>query len=91
MVDASRELEAALGDGVKRIEANEQQTVVVQRRALRAKAALPAGTVISEVDLEALRPCPREAIGPDALAQVVGRKLKVPKEAGTEFLWTDLA
>ena len=32
MVDRARELEAALGDGVKRIEANERETVVLQRR-----------------------------------------------------------
>src|SRR5581483_6809388 len=36
MVDAVRELEYAMGDGVKRIEPNEEQTVVIQRRALRA-------------------------------------------------------
>jgi sialic acid synthase SpsE len=91
MVDASRELEAALGDGVKRIEANEQDTIVVQRRALRAKIPLPAGTVLAESDLEALRPCPRGAIGPDAVAKVIGKKLKVSKDAGRELLWTDLA
>jgi len=91
MVDASRELEAALGDGVKRIEANEEDTVIVQRRALRVKDALPAGTVLSESHLEALRPCPHGAVGPDAVERVIGRKLTVGKEAGREILWTDLA
>jgi N-acetylneuraminate synthase len=91
MVDASRELEAAFGDGVKRIESNEEDTVVVQRRALRVKAALPAGTVLAESHLEALRPCPHGAVGPDAVAKVVGRKLTVGKDAGREILWTDLA
>src|SRR5205823_7586903 len=32
MVDRTRELELALGNGIKRIEDNEQQTVVLQRR-----------------------------------------------------------
>ena len=91
MVDASRELEAALGDGVKRIEANEEDTVIVQRRALRVKDTLPAGTVLSESHLEALRPCPQGAVGPDAVEKVIGRKLTVGKEAGREILWTDLA
>ena len=36
MVDKTRELELALGDGFKRIE-NELNTVVVQRRSIRAK------------------------------------------------------
>ena len=37
MVDRARELEAALGTGIKRIEENELDTVVVQRRSIRAK------------------------------------------------------
>lgn len=90
MVDASRELEAALGDGVKRVEPNEDQTVVVQRRALRVKQALAAGTVIAESHLEALRPCPHGAVSPDAVDKVIGRKLAVNKDAGRELLWTDL-
>jgi N-acetylneuraminate synthase len=91
MVDATRELEAALGDGVKRIEANETETVVIQRRALRVKSNLAAGTTISEKDLEALRPCPEGAVSPDALAKVLGRRLAVAKDAGKELLWTDFA
>lgn len=91
MVDATRELEAALGDGVKRIEANEVETVVIQRRALRAKTALPAGTLLREEDLVALRPCPAEAVPPNALSQVIGRSLKVAREEGKELRWTDLA
>jgi len=61
MVDRTRELEAALGDGVKRLEANERETVVLQRRALRAKCSLPMGTRISLDDFIALRPCPGDA------------------------------
>jgi N-acetylneuraminate synthase len=91
MVDATRELEAALGDGVKRIEANETETVVIQRRALRVKSDLAAGTTISANDLEALRPCPAGAVSPDALERVLGKKLAVSKDAGKELLWTDLA
>jgi N-acetylneuraminate synthase len=32
MVDRTRELEAALGDGIKRVEANELETRILQRR-----------------------------------------------------------
>ena len=38
MVDSTRELEAALGSSVKTVAENEQQTVVLQRRCLRASA-----------------------------------------------------
>jgi len=91
MVTATRELEAALGDGVKRVEANERETVIVQRRCLRLTTALPAGTVLAEQHLEALRPCPDGAIAPSGLERVLGRRLRTDKEVGKELMWTDLA
>lgn len=91
MVDASRQMEAAFGDGVKRIEDNETETIIVQRRALRVRHRLPAGTILEEAHLEALRPCPKGAVSPDSLGSILGRKLKVDKDAGREVLWTDLA
>src|SRR5215211_1327022 len=36
MVDRTRDLERSLGDGIKRVEPNERETVVIQRRCLRA-------------------------------------------------------
>ena len=90
MVDATRELEAALGDGVKRIEANEKETVVIQRRAIRATRDLSAGTKLSPDDIEALRPCPEDAITPMDADQVVNRKLSQNKAKGEEFYWSDL-
>ena len=40
MVEKTRELELALGDGLKRIEKNELTTVVIQRRGIRASQNL---------------------------------------------------
>jgi N-acetylneuraminate synthase len=91
MVQETRRLEAALGDGVKRIEANEGETVVVQRRALRLRADVPAGRALAVDDLEALRPCPPDAVDPRHLHEVVGRKLKTAKTAGDALRWGDLA
>lgn len=90
MVDATRELEMALGDGVKRIEDNERETVVIQRRALRAVRPLPAGTVLTEDLVEALRPCPPDAVPPSALDSILGRTLVEAKDAGQEITWADL-
>lgn len=73
MVDRTRELEAALGDGVKRVEDNERETVVVQRRALHARRAIALGQTISDDDLVALRPCPAGAATPAERGAVVGR------------------
>lgn len=90
MVDATRELEAALGDGIKRVEANETETIVIQRRALRLRTAMPAGTVLSEDHLEALRPCPEGAIPPSAISSILGKRLATSKDAGKELLWSDI-
>jgi N-acetylneuraminate synthase len=90
MVDRSRELQAALGDGVKRIEANELDTVVVQRRCLRLTRDLPAGTILSDTDLEALRPAPSGSVPPYLQGEYVGRALRVDKVAGDALNFNDI-
>ena len=82
MVQRSRELEAALGDGFKRVEANEVQTAVLQQRCLRATRDLPAGHVLVASDLEALRPAPEGAAKPYELPQLLGRRLVSALQAG---------
>ena len=90
MVDRSRELEYALGDGVKRVEDNERQTVILQRRAIRYGRDLPAGTVLCAADLEVLRPCPVDGLPPYRINEVVGRALSRPVERGEDVKWDDL-
>ena len=75
MVDRTRELELAMGLGVKRVEYNELETVVVQRRSLRATTSLKSGHIISLDDFAPLRPCPTDAISPAKLRQVIGCSL----------------
>ena len=82
MVDRTRELEAALGPREKRVMENEHAAAVVQRRALRAARALDAGTVLTQADVVALRPCPADGLPPYALDQIVGRRLRVGVEPG---------
>lgn len=90
MVDRARELEAALGTGVKKVEENERETVVVQRRAIRASRPLPAGSVLTEADLTVLRPCPADGLPPYRLDEVLGQTLARALEAGEHLRWTDL-
>lgn len=90
MVDAVREAEYALGDGVKRIEPNERLTVVIQRRALRAVGPIPAGTRLTAAHVEALRPCPEGAVPPNCLDQVLGRTVRKDIPRGMELLWSNL-
>ena len=50
MVTRTRELEYALGNGIKRVEFNELETVVVQRRSLRVTTDLKNGHTLSRND-----------------------------------------
>jgi N-acetylneuraminate synthase len=85
MVDRTRELELAMGDGVKRVEENEKESVIVQRRALRLKTDMFQGEKIKEDDLEALRPCPDGAITPAQLDSIIDKQLIIPKHSGSEI------
>ena len=91
MVDRVRELELSLGEGLKRVEDNERETVVLQRRAIRCGQALPAGAVLTREDLVMLRPCPGGALPPYEVAQVLGRSLRGAKAVGDYLTWSDLA
>ena len=82
MVVRSRELESALGDGVKKVEDNESETFVIQRRALRAAKDLPAGTILNKSNVVALRPCPAEGLGPNRANILIGRLLSRPLVKG---------
>jgi sialic acid synthase SpsE len=90
MVDRSRELENALGDGIKRIEANERQSAVVQRRCLRFAHDLPAGTILAAEHLSALRPAPAGSLAPSEIEFVLGRRLAQSQPAGAELRYEDL-
>ena len=90
MVDRTRELENSLGCGAKNVEANEKETVVLQRRSIRLAAARPAGSLLRREDLTVLRPCPAQAIPPYEIDRVVGGRLRREMNAGDYLRWTDL-
>lgn len=90
MVDRTRELENAIGNGVKKVEQNEAETVILQRRAIRLALNLPAGTVLKREDLEVLRPCPSDGLPPYLLNSVVGKALREDMQQGEHLKWTDL-
>lgn len=90
MVERTRDLEAALGSAEKRVADNERETVVLQRRCLRAARDLPAGHVLAAADVEALRPAPREGVLPYDLPSVVGRRLVRPLLRGEHLRFDDL-
>lgn len=90
MVDRTRELELALGRGDKRVQENERDTAVVQRRCLRASHDLAPGIVLSRNDFDVLRPAPTGSISPYELPLVVGRTLRRKMLRGEHFTWSHL-
>lgn len=75
MVDETRELESSLGDGNKKIEKNEIESVIAQRRSLRYSRNLPVGHVILEEDLISLRPAPIGSLPPYFSREALGKIL----------------
>jgi sialic acid synthase SpsE len=74
MVQRTRELQSALGSGEKRVMDNEQETVVLQRRAVRAMTVLRIGDLVEADNLNVLRPCPEGALPPYRLGELLGRR-----------------
>ena len=87
MVDRTRELELGLGLADKFIADNERDTVIVQRRSLRAARPLAVGTVLKAKDVVALRPAPPEALAPYELSNIVGRHVRVSIAEGEHLRW----
>jgi N-acetylneuraminate synthase len=90
MVDRTRELERALGDADKRVAENEHQTVVVQRRCLRAARDIRAGERLTREMIAVLRPATPGAILPPELASAVGAVALADIPAGKELTWKEL-
>ena len=90
MVDDVRNLELALGDGIKRVEENEAGTAVVQRRGLYIARDLEKGNVLTANDLVALRPFAEGMFPPYAeqqlVGQVVNRSLNCGEALMSDFL-----
>ncbi len=90
MVERARELELAMGDGCKRIEDNEQETIIVQRRCMRLRRGMQKGEALKLEDMEALRPASVGAVQPYEAKLLVGKVLQRDKCRGQELYFSDV-
>ncbi len=90
MVERTRELEAALGCGIKKIEENELETAILQRRAVRVKHKMLIGETIDANDIIMLRPCPKDGVPPYLVNSLIGRILRRNLEKGEHIALGDL-
>lgn len=90
MVENTRLLERALGSTQKFVTDNEAETVVVQRRCLRAACDFRAGETLTREMIDVLRPAVHGAIFPYEIVSVIGTKAIVDIPEGSELRWTML-
>lgn len=90
MVRAALELYDAMGDGVKRVEQNEEDTVYLQRRALYVQKNLKVGDTLGYEDVFPLRPVKDGGILPYEIENIIGKKLKNDVEKDACLLWEDI-
>ncbi|MBV9159847.1 MAG: N-acetylneuraminate synthase family protein, partial [Candidatus Kaiserbacteria bacterium] len=89
MIERTRNLEKAMGTGVKEVVAEESETVIVQRRGLTAARDLAKGAMLKKNDIVELRPA--LGIYPKYKDVIVGKMLKKALKAGAPICWEDIA
>lgn len=74
LVKKVRDLEIMLGDGIKKVEKNERETIVVQRRSVFAKKDIKKGKKINKDDIIPLRPWLSSGLSADQIKYIIGKK-----------------
>ena len=86
MIDRSRELELSLGSKIKKVEKNELETVIVQRRGAHLLKNMKKNEKIKKEFLNFLRPALKGSVKPYELKKVIKYKLKKKKLIGDILL-----
>lgn len=87
MVLRTRELEAAFGSSNKKVENNELESYIVQRRCLYYSGDLNNGDIVTRDDIQVLRPALPNAVKPEDLGKIIGRKLAQNVKKGECIKW----
>ncbi len=90
MIKYSRELELSLGNSIKKIERNEAETTILQRRSIRVTKDLDENEEISNENISFLRPCPLDAIKPYDVEKIIGKKINKFLPKGKHISWKDI-
>ena len=90
MVDRTRELEYALGTSIKKIEDNEKETAILQRRCLRASRDIQKGDILTKEMIVALRPAPEGTILPYEINTLIGKEVSQDITEGEDFKWSKI-
>jgi N,N'-diacetyllegionaminate synthase len=88
MVSAIRNIEVALGDGVKAPSDSEKKNINIARKSIHLLNNLPAGHILTEEDLIMKRP--GNGISPMELENVIGKKLLRAVNEDEQLNWKDI-
>lgn len=88
MVKMIRNVEKALGNGLKEPSASERKNIIIARKSIHILSDLPKGHIIDASDLIMMRP--GDGISPMLLKNVIGMKLNVDIKAGSKLNWEQL-
>lgn len=91
MVDGIRMLEKALGSPNKDLYEEEKETVILQRRCLRAREFIARGTKLKDEMISILRPAPVGTLKPEQKEAILGREAKQNIKKGEPFVWEVLS
>ncbi len=89
MVSAIRNIELAMGDGVKAPSPSEQKNIAIARRSIHVAKALNKAHILTATDLKMMRP--GDGISPMELPNVIGKALNKDMNTGTKLSWGDLS
>ena len=77
-------------NGNRKIENNEIETSILQRRCLRAARNLKKGEIIKKEMFDILRPAPISSIPPYKIDDILGKRLLKDLVLGEELIWSDI-
>ena len=87
-VNAIRQSEKSLGDGIKKVEKIEKLTKKSMQKSIIVSENLKKGTTINYKNISSMRPA--NGISPLYVDKVMGKKLNRPKNKNEAIFWKDL-
>lgn len=89
MVSGIRDVQAALGDGVKRVMPSERENREIARKSIVARRRLGVGEVIAAESLTTKRP--GSGVSPMCMDEFIGKRLTREVPADAMLAWTDIS
>lgn len=88
MIEAIRDVESAMGNGIKRPTEKEEEIKKAARRSIVAKVDIPQGTTITEDMLDIKRP--GNGIEPKYIDKIIGATVKVDINRDDRLTWSKI-